>query len=117
MKAPESFAEFLALPDAERERLVKSMSARSEPKPSPDQHVVDRSQEPLVLRSCSLCNWTNVSLINLGEPNKPRMVCQGCCKRAVEAMDAVLAITQNAAGQGRREATYPEPACSQGGCQ
>jgi len=23
----------------------------------------------------------------------------------------------NAAGQGRREATYPEPACSQGGCQ
>jgi len=22
-----------------------------------------------------------------------------------------------AAGQGRREATYPEPACSQGGCQ
>ena len=25
--------------------------------------------------------------------------------------------TPNAAGQGRREATYPEPACSQGGCQ
>ena len=25
--------------------------------------------------------------------------------------------TSNAAGQGRREATYPEPACSQGGCQ
>ena len=23
----------------------------------------------------------------------------------------------NAAGQGRREATYPESACSQGGCQ
>lgn len=48
------------------------------------------------LGSCSICNWTNVSLINLGEPNKPRMVCQGCCKRAVEAMDAVLALTQNA---------------------
>jgi hypothetical protein len=27
------------------------------------------------------------------------------------------APTHNAAGQGRREATYPEPACSQGGCQ
>jgi hypothetical protein len=25
--------------------------------------------------------------------------------------------SHNAAGQGRREATYPEPACSQGGCQ
>jgi len=26
-------------------------------------------------------------------------------------------VVHNAAGQGRREATYPEPACSQGGCQ
>ena len=25
-------------------------------------------------------------------------------------------IEPNAAGQGRREATYPAPACSQGGC-
>lgn len=100
MKAPESYAEFLALPDAEREDLVKSMIARSEPKPSHDQRVVDRSQEPVVLRSCSICNWTNVSLINLGEPNKPRMVCQGCCKRAVEAMDAVLSITQNPKAHG-----------------
>ena len=48
MKAPESYAEFLALPDAEREELVKSMIARSEPKPVHDPHVVDRSQEPLV---------------------------------------------------------------------
>ena len=95
MKAPESYAEFLALPDAEREELVKSMSARSEPNPSHDPHVVDRSQEPVVLRSCSICNWTNVSLINLGEPNKPRMVCQGCCKRAVDTMDEILALTQN----------------------
>lgn len=53
------------------------------------------SQEPVVLRSCSICNWTNVSLINLGEPNKPRMVCQGCCKRAVDTMDEILALTQN----------------------
>lgn len=51
--------------------------------------------EPVVLRSCSICNWTNVSLINLGEPNKPRMVCQGCCKRAVDTMDEILALTQN----------------------
>lgn len=44
---------------------------------------------------CSICNWTNVSLINLGEPNKPRMVCQGCCKRALETMGEILALTQN----------------------
>jgi len=30
---------------------------------------------------------------------------------------AVAVYRSNAAGQGRREATYPEPACSQGGCQ
>ena len=55
MKAPESYAEFLALPDAEREELVKSMIARSEPKPSHDPHVVDRSQEPVVLHPCPFC--------------------------------------------------------------
>ena len=76
MKEPESYAEFLALPDAERE-------------------------EPVVLRSCSICNWTNVSLINLGEPNKPRMVCQGCCKRALETMGEILALTQNPADEPR----------------
>lgn len=32
MKAPESYAEFLALPDAEREALVKTLQARGEPK-------------------------------------------------------------------------------------
>ena len=95
MREPDSFAEFLAMPDAEREALVKTLQSRSEPKPSLDPHVVDRSQQPFVLRSCSICNWTNVSLINLGEPNKPRMVCQGCCKRAVETMDEILALTQN----------------------
>lgn len=54
-----------------------------------------KAPESVVLRSCSICNWTNVSLINLGEPNKPRMVCQGCCKRAVDTMDEILALTQN----------------------
>lgn len=70
-------------------------SKKTKSKPSHDPHVVDRSQEQVVLRSCSICNWTNVSLINLGEPNKPRMVCQGCCKRAVDTMDEILALTQN----------------------
>ena len=36
---------------------------------------------------CSECRWTNVSLLNLGEPGKPRMVCHGCCKRMLEAVD------------------------------
>jgi transposase-like protein len=34
--------------------------------------------------TCHICKWTNVSLINLGEPNKPRWTCQGCCKRMLE---------------------------------
>ncbi len=38
--------------------------------------------------TCSECNWTNVFLLNLGEPGKPRWVCQGCCKRAVETRHA-----------------------------
>ncbi len=41
--------------------------------------------------TCSECNWTNVSLINLGEPGKPRWVCHGCCKRTLEALDSVHA--------------------------
>jgi len=45
---------------------------------------------------CSECEWTNVSLLNLGEPGKPRMVCHGCCKRALEAVDACRsALKQN----------------------
>ena len=48
MREPDSFAEFLAMPDAEREALVKTLQARSEPKPSHDTHAVDRSQQPLV---------------------------------------------------------------------
>jgi len=42
----------------------------------------------------------------------------------IDALDPVMhevaqfcRANSNAAGQGRREATYPEPACSQGGCQ
>jgi len=41
---------------------------------------------------CSECGWTNVGLINLGEPEKPRMVCMGCCKRAIEKLDACRSI-------------------------
>jgi len=33
---------------------------------------------------CHICNWTNTSLINLGEPNEPRWTCQGCCKRLLD---------------------------------
>lgn len=41
---------------------------------------------------CSECGWTNVGLVNLGEPEQPRMVCMGCCKRAIEALDACRSI-------------------------
>jgi hypothetical protein len=36
---------------------------------------------------CSECTWTNGNLINLGEPNFPRMICQGCAKRAIDRRD------------------------------
>lgn len=36
---------------------------------------------------CSECNWTNTSLLNLGEPGKPRWICPGCCKRAFQKID------------------------------
>lgn len=36
---------------------------------------------------------------------------------AVAFLASLWFRSPNAAGQGRREATYPEPACSQGGCQ
>ena len=34
---------------------------------------------------CSECLLMNESLVDLGEPEKPRMVCLDCCKRALEA--------------------------------
>lgn len=34
--------------------------------------------------TCAVCNWTNVSLLNLGEPGDLRWVCPGCCKRAFD---------------------------------
>lgn len=36
---------------------------------------------------CSVCSWTNVSLLNLGEPGQYRLVCHGCCKRIIEERD------------------------------
>ena len=45
--------------------------------------------------ACSECNWTNVSLINLGEYGKPRWVCQGCCKRAIDTLDGIKALLPN----------------------
>jgi hypothetical protein len=41
---------------------------------------------------CSICNWCNTNLLNIGEPGKPRMVCQGCCKRAFEKLDKIKEV-------------------------
>ena len=46
-----------------------------------------------IIKSCSNCNWTNISLLNLGNFGKSKMVCHGCAKRAivvVETMKRVL---------------------------
>jgi hypothetical protein len=53
--------------------------------------------------SCSVCSWTNVSLLNLGNPGTPRMVCIGCCKRAVEALDIIRAAIPNTRADQPRE--------------
>jgi len=45
---------------------------------------------------CSECNWGNSSLLNLGEFNKPRWVCHGCCKLAIEARDESLSALREA---------------------
>ena len=48
-------------------------------------------QERLDIK-CNECNWTNVGLINIGEPNSPRMICLGCVKRAIEMRDRLVKI-------------------------
>ena len=35
-------------------------------------------------------NWTNINLLNLGEPGTPRWTCHGCCKRMLEALERIL---------------------------
>ena len=102
----------LRQPD-EREQ-VQSATTASQPSPtpappaSPDLQVPgseDRADPPHEFESpaspdltpalpvCSVCNWTNSpgSVWNLGEPGKPRWVCQGCCKRALERATAAEA--------------------------
>ena len=62
---------------------------------------------------CSECGWTNVSLLNMGEPGRPRMVCHGCLKRALEAVDAYRAsVKPNAGVAGTELAKRPESGCS-----
>ena len=39
---------------------------------------------------CGECNWCNGELWNLGEFGKPRWVCQGCAKRAIEKKDRLM---------------------------
>jgi hypothetical protein len=38
---------------------------------------------------CSECHWTNVSLLNYGNPGEPRWICHGCCKRIIEERDTI----------------------------
>lgn len=45
--------------------------------------------------TCCLCNWTNVRLLNLGEPSKPRWTCHGCCKRMLDALTEIAETGYN----------------------
>jgi len=57
MKTPESYAEFLALSDAEKEELVKSMSALSEPKPLPCDKPPSVPLQPVVGSEIGSMDW------------------------------------------------------------
>jgi len=71
------------MPD-EREHPITQSGCSNQLPPSPVAYV------------CSECNWTNVSILNLGEFNKPRWVCHGCCKRAIETRDESLSKLREA---------------------
>ena len=43
----------------------------------------DRRHPKFAPERCPECNWTNVNLMNYGEPNKPRWMCHGCAARAL----------------------------------
>ena len=60
---------------------------------------------------CSECKWTNVSLVNLGYVGKPRWVCQGCCRSALEVVDAVrkALTTPNTTGHLRPDSWSDVP--------
>lgn len=60
---------------------------------------------------CSVCNWTNTGLWNLGIPGEPEWVCQGCAKLKLESCsdltaalrECVEALTQLGADKFRSE--------------
>lgn len=47
---------------------------------------------------CSVCNWTNTasSLLNLGDPGKPRWLCHGCIKREVAKLESQVGQLEKA---------------------
>lgn len=72
-------------------RLIESNTTDDWPKEQHSRlHLAEKLLEllpeapPPESKTCSVCNWTNVSLLNLGEPGDPRWVCPGCCKRAFD---------------------------------
>ena len=67
------------------------MKAKMKTTNGKEQTIVSSSPASAGSAICSECGWTNVNLLNLGEPGSPRMVCHGCLKRALEAVDAYRA--------------------------
>lgn len=59
-------------------------------------------------KTCSVCNWTNISLLNLGEPGDPRWVCPGCCKRAFDQTQPPV-VDGKTPGQVCHESMYNTP--------
>lgn len=67
-----------------------NLDAQGNPRPMPTEEECNNLQSipplptPEPQPVCSVCKWTNVSLLNLGEPGKPRLVCHGCCKQMAD---------------------------------
>lgn len=52
-------------------------------------HPLDRVSKPEPHDRCSVCDWTNVGLLNLGEPNAAKWICHACIKRESDSAEKI----------------------------
>ena len=51
---------------------------------------------------CPVCEWTNINLMNYGEPGKSRWMCHGCAARGLAAAESLAALGREACELGQR---------------
>jgi NTP pyrophosphatase (non-canonical NTP hydrolase) len=63
------------------------------PTPTPDAiRASARFSSHPIGTTCGVCDWTNVGLLNVGDPGRPMWMCHGCIKRAVDAQAPALPV-------------------------